>query len=64
MSVKMGSERGSYANLLCQFTAATAESFAVPVLDVFPYTITWTEESTCNAGNGVGNLVRRAALGS
>ena len=35
MSVKTGSERGSYANPLCQITAVTAESFAVPVLDVF-----------------------------
>ena len=33
--VKTGSERGSYANPLCQITAVTAESFAAPVLDVF-----------------------------
>ena len=31
----MGSERGSYANPLCQTTAVTAGSFAAPVLDVF-----------------------------
>ena len=35
LSVKTGSERGSYANPLCQITAITAESFAAPVLDVF-----------------------------
>ena len=35
MSVKTGSKQGSYANSLCQVTAVTAESFAVPVLDVF-----------------------------
>ena len=33
--VKTGSEQRSYANPLCQITAVTAESFAVPVLDVF-----------------------------
>ena len=33
--VKTGSEKGSYANILCQITAVTAESFAAPVLDVF-----------------------------
>ena len=33
--VKTGSEQGSYANLLCQVTAVTAESFLAPVLDVF-----------------------------
>ena len=31
----MGSKQGSYANLLCQITAVTAELFAAPVLDVF-----------------------------
>ena len=35
LSVKTGSEQGSYANPLCQVTALTAESFAAPVLDVF-----------------------------
>ena len=35
LSVKMGSERGSYANPLCQITAVTAESFTAPFLDVF-----------------------------
>ena len=34
--------------------AATAESFMVTSPRCFPYTITWTEESTCNAGHGVG----------
>ena len=35
LSVKTSSEQGSYANPLCQITAVTAESFVVPVLDVF-----------------------------
>ena len=30
-----GLRTGSYANPLCLITAVTAESFAVPVLDVF-----------------------------
>ena len=35
LSVKTGSKQGSYANPQCQITAVTAESFAVPVLEVF-----------------------------
>ena len=47
-----GLRTGSYANSLCQITAVTTESFTAPGLDVF--LITQTEESPCNAGDGIG----------